>query len=78
MRFHSLEKLRVPRAKAYRLHDFRRGHAQDMAAKGRTLAQILRAGDWRSSAFAIYLDTPDIQARAVVETALNAEDSDGD
>ena len=38
------------------------GHAQDLAERGRTLSCILRAGDWRSSAFMAYLDTADIEA----------------
>ena len=73
-----LGQLKVARAKSFRMHDFRRGHAQDMASKGKSLALLLRAGDWRSSAFATYLDLPDIQSRAVLETALNAEGSDED
>ena len=56
-----LRKIGVADADAYRLHDFRRGHAQDLATRGRSLSTILKAGDWRSSAFTAYLDTADIE-----------------
>ena len=63
----------------YRLHDFRRGHAQDLLDRGRGLAVILRAGDWRSGAFTAYLNTTDLEKRAVLESALCAEsDSDAE
>ena len=40
----------------YGTHDFRRGHAEDMRASGRPLADILQAGQWKSSAFLRYVD----------------------
>ena len=67
------------RAKFYRLHDFRRGCAQDLADAGMPLATILKAGDWRSAAFALYLDMPGIEAKAVVQAAMQQEaESDED
>ena len=56
-----LTKIGIENANAYRLHDFRRGHAQDLVLRGHSLATILRAGDWRSGAFAGYLDGVDIE-----------------
>ena len=71
--------LGVARAQHYRLHDFRRGQAQDLADAGMPLATILKAGDWRSAAFALYLDLPGIEAKAVVQTVMVQEpDSDDD
>ena len=69
--------LGVERSKHYRLHDFRRGCAQDLADAGMPLATILKAGDWRSASFALYLDMPGIEAKAVVQTVMQQEaDSD--
>lgn len=49
----------------YRLHDFRRGHAQDLLIGNYALSVILRGRDWRSSAFAVYLDTTDKKVSCV-------------
>ena len=54
----------------YKLHDFRRGHAQDLAIRGNPLSVILRAGDWRSSAFATYLDTVDIEVTCLLSQSI--------
>ena len=48
--------LGVPNAHRYGTQDFRRGHAEDMRKSGCTLAEILRAGQWKSAAFMSYLD----------------------
>ena len=50
----------------YRLHDFRRGHAQDLVASGAALVTILKAGDWRSAAFLVYVDKKELETRAVI------------
>ena len=57
-------------------HSFRRGRAQDMLASGATLAQILTAGGWRSSAFLSYLRRRDVDERNSLETVMNQSDSD--
>ena len=51
-----LHVLRVPCAKSYGTHDFRRGHAEDMRLSGCSLAEILAAGQWKSSAFLKYMN----------------------
>ena len=56
-----LQKIGVANASEFRLHDLRRGHAQDLAIRNHPLSVILAAGDWRSSAFAGYLDTLDLE-----------------
>ena len=49
--------LDIEHAMLYRLHDFRRGHAEDLRrSPGTTLGDILDAGDWSSGAFKDYLD----------------------
>ena len=58
------------------LHAFRRGHAQDMADGGSALTEILRAGGWRSVAFAEYLQTHELETKAVLETQLEESDSE--
>ena len=51
-----LRVLRVPNASSYGTHDFRRGHAEDMRQSGCSLAEILAAGQWKSSAFLTYIN----------------------
>ena len=48
--------LQVPDAESYRTQDLRRGHAEDMRQSGAPLAEILKAGQWKSAAFLNYLD----------------------
>ena len=70
-----LRELGVANANAYRTHDFRRGHARDMQARGATLREILDAGEWRSPSFLGYLDLDQLEADVVLEAHLN--DSSG-
>ena len=63
----------VAEADAYRTHDLRRGHAEDMLLNGATLAEILRAGDWRSPSFLFYLNVQQLEMERTVEAHL--EDS---
>lgn len=51
----------VPKAEWYGTHSFRRGHARDLSECGTPLALILRAGQWRSAAFAKYLDEAELE-----------------
>jgi hypothetical protein len=62
-----LKILKVQSANLYSLHGFRRGHAQDMLVRGKSLCEILRAGEWKSAAFMQYLDASELEAAAVVE-----------
>ena len=71
-----LAKAGVAHAAEYRLHDFRRGHADDLARSGASLCTLLRAGDWKSAAFLAYLDTEDLAARAVLEASWQASDTE--
>ena len=56
-----LNKIGVVDARSYKLHDMRRGHAQDLAIRGASLSTILKAGGWKSSAFLAYLDCADLE-----------------
>ena len=51
-----LQVLAVPDHDLYGTHDLRRGHAEDVRKSGCTLAQIMRAGQWKSGAFMTYLN----------------------
>ena len=73
----TLQGLGVPDAQWYRTHDFRRGHAQDLATRGARLAEILRAGDWKSASFLQYLDRDELEGGAV-EEAHGVESSSDD
>ena len=72
-----LEFLKVPEADLYRCHDLRRGHARDLQAMGKTLAEILAAGGWRSPAFLDYMDKQQLEDDVVVEAHLG-DSSDED
>lgn len=72
-----LRQLRITEADSYRTHDFRRGHALDMQLNGKTLYQILEAGQWDSPRFLSYLDLKRLEAGAVVEAHMD-EESDED
>ena len=60
----------------YGSHDFRRGHAVDMQLGGRSLGEILRAGEWSSPAFMKYLDMVESEAGACLEAHLDESEED--
>ena len=77
--------LGIEHAMLHRLHDFRRGHAEDLRRlPGTTLGDILDAGDWSSGAFKDYLDRRNLEKDRVAaahgrELQLHVpSDSDGD
>ena len=61
----------------YRMHDFRRGHAQDLLDSGASLAEMLSAGQWRSPAFLRYIAEETLERDAIVQAHLE-ESSDED
>ena len=65
-----LKLARVKSFEAYRLHDLRRGHALDLQMSGASLAEILVAGEWRSSAFTKYLNMHQLKEDLVVQAHL--------
>ena len=68
----------LPRAETVRTHDFRRGHARDLQRLGKSLAEILRAGEWKSCAFLTYLDEHELECEAVIEAHVLESDSECD
>ena len=69
-----LEQLRVAQASSYVLHDFRRGHAMDIAAAGGDLKTILAAGQWSSPAFLKYLDVSELEKQVALQAHLDDSD----
>ena len=73
---HSLRLLSVPEAEAYGTHDFRRGHAEDMRKSGCTLAQILNAGQWKSTAFLAYINEAELEKDTAFQVAVDSDVED--
>jgi len=73
-----LGELGVPGAGAYRTHDFRRGHAEDLRLGGARLYEILAAGDWKSAAFLSYLDKEGLERDQVIEAQTGFSDSESE
>ena len=73
-----LERVGFSKFATARTHDFRRGHARDLQRSGATLAEILRAGEWRSCAFMAYLEREELERDAVIEAHVAESDSESD
>ena len=71
-----LKLLKVENYSVYRSHDFRRGHARDLQARGAHLYEILAAGEWRSPAFLRYMDLMDLERDVVVEAHMDESSED--
>ena len=70
-----LQQLNVDRAKSYTLKSFKAGKATDMAQRGESLAAILQAGEWRSSALLRYISESELDKKAFLD-AMDAEEED--
>jgi len=69
--------LGVPNAAAVSFKAFRAGKATSMASSGYTLAQILNAGEWRSSAYIKYVDETLADEQEVLRQAVeNSSDEE--
>ena len=66
----------VSNAMTYTLKAFRSGCATDMASKGESLAAILMAGEWRSSALLKYISETELDKQKFLCDALAEEDED--
>ena len=66
----------IDRPREFALHDFRRGHADDMREKGASLNLILSAGEWKSAAFMSYMNAAELERRAVLEAHYAASDEE--
>ena len=68
--------LGFPEADKLGSHALRRGMAQDIVDSGGTLATLLRAGDWKSSAFVQYLRDAQVEDCAVAGLIINHSDAE--
>ena len=59
-------------------HAFRRGMAQDMAAQGCQLWEILRAGGWKSAKFMTYMDEHELETGACTQLIVDHSDSEAE
>ena len=66
----------VPGWQSLGTHAFRRGMAQAILDDGGSLALLLKAGGWTSSAFLHYLRDSQVQDVAVGQTIINLSDSE--
>jgi hypothetical protein len=53
---------------------FRAGRATELASKGVPIGQILKAGEWRSSAFLRYVDEDVVDASSFVHEIIDSEE----
>ena len=65
-----------PDAEYVGTHSFRRGMAQNVLDNGGTLATLLKAGDWNSKAFQVYLRDTQLQDTAVSNLVISISDSE--
>ena len=66
----------TPQAASYTLKAFRAGKATALAAEGKSLGQILQAGEWRSSAFLSYVDTDVVDQAQLLDQTLALSDEE--
>ena len=66
--------LGVPNFHEFGLHSLRRGQAQQILDDGGSLADVLRAGQWSSPAFLLYLDFAEVEQEAVMESWCFSDD----
>ena len=57
-------------------HSLGRGAARAILEAGNSLAQLLRSGHWRSSAFQLYLDFRREESRAMASILIDASDDE--
>ena len=64
----------VEQASDFTLKTYRASAATALAACGHSLGDILRAGEWRSSAFLRYVDEDMVDGSSVLAAAIDASD----
>ena len=57
-------------------HALRRGMARDIVQAGGSLATLLRAGQWRSRAFMVYLQEQTLDEEAVTRLLIDHSDDE--
>ena len=54
------------------------GHATHLAITGKDLGQIMAAGEWKSSAFAAYVDPDTLDTELFLNQTLERSDNEDD
>ena len=65
-----------PRATKLGTHSFRRGAARAILEAGDSFSQLLRSGQWRSSAYQLYLDLGREEANAMASVLVEGSDDE--
>jgi hypothetical protein len=73
-----LEQIGIAEAHSYWLHDFRRGHTNDLTQSGSSLVEVLKAGEWKTPAFLDYVNLQRQERDAVIQAHLDESSSDSD
>ena len=71
-------KVGVAHAERTGTHSLRRGMAQDLMDATGSLAEVLRAGGWSSSAYLRYLRATQMEDTAVAQIVLELSDSEAE
>ena len=71
-----LTSLKVEAPNEYTFKMFRAGHATSLAAEGKSLGHILKAGEWKSTAVLSYIDEDAVDASQFLSLVLDDSDID--
>ena len=66
--------LNIQDSNTFSSHSFRRGTAQELLASNGRLVDILKAGDWNSSAFLEYQNKEEIDQLALLDIIADSDD----
>ena len=66
----------IPNASRMGSHAFRRGMAQDIIKGGGNLATLMRAGQWSSGAYKVYLQNHALDEDAVASLIIHHSDDE--
>ena len=68
-----MSKLKIPHARQYSSHAFRRGAANELKTKGSQWSTVATLGDWRSLAFRGYMDLTQELDRDMAKLLIETE-----
>ena len=66
----------TPSAPEYTFKAFRAGRATALAAAGKTIGDILTAGEWKSAAFLSYVDTDVVDQAQLLDQVVDQSDEE--
>ena len=68
--------LNINKPEEFTLKMFRAGHATALAEEGKSIGDILRAGEWKSNAFMAYVVEDAVDAAQVLDMVLSDSDAE--